>query len=127
MTRTEYIFSLREIVADNIQYHRRQLGMNQTIFSEHLGLSEHAVYLLENPHKGGPTLSTLATIAHVLGVSVVDLLTQHEGRTRLRGRAAQQPPRKPKRESLGYEVFRIGPPCLDLVQRRVNPGRGDHR
>jgi DNA-binding XRE family transcriptional regulator len=94
MTRTEYIFSLRENIATNVQHYRYKLGMNQTVFSEYLGMSEHVVYLLENPHKGGTTLNTLATIAHVLGTTVADLVSAHEGRTRLRGRAAQQRPRR---------------------------------
>lgn len=90
MTRTEYVFSLRETVADNVQHYRRQLNMTQQGFAHHLGLSERMVYLLENPRLGGTTLNTLATLANAVGTTVADLVTAHEGRTRLRGRAAQQ-------------------------------------
>lgn len=95
MTRTEYVFSVRENIANNIQHHRYQLGLTQAVFSEHLGISENRAYLLENPKRGGTTINSLATIAYVLGTTVADLVATHEGRTRLRGRAAQQRPRSP--------------------------------
>ena len=78
MTRSEYLARLRANVANNVRFHRHQLGLNQEDLAARVGFSENRIYTLETPGKGTVTLDTLASIAHELGLKVADLVAFRE-------------------------------------------------
>ena len=78
MTRSDFIARIRENVANNVRYHRYQLGLNQEDMAAHAGMAENRIYILENPGKGNVTLDALSTLAHVLDLKVADLVAFRE-------------------------------------------------
>lgn len=85
MTRSDFIARIRANVANNVRYHRYQLGLNQEAMAAHIGFSENRIYTLENPGKGSVTLDALASLAHALDVKVADLVAFREPATVRRG------------------------------------------
>lgn len=70
--------TLRAILAENIKTFRREKGLSQEELAEQCGLHRTYIGSVER-HERNVTLSTLEVLAITLGVTVPDLLTEHEG------------------------------------------------
>jgi transcriptional regulator with XRE-family HTH domain len=72
---------IHEILAENVQKFRKQIGLSQEKLSKLCGLHHSYVGRLERDG-GNPELSTMKRLADRLGVTVVDLLTPAKRRSR---------------------------------------------
>lgn len=69
--------SLRTVLAENIKNFRREKGVSQEELAELCGLHRTYIGSVER-HERNVTLSTLEVLASTFGVTVPELLTQHE-------------------------------------------------
>ena len=69
--------TLRTVLAENIKTFRREKGFSQEELAEQCGLHRTYIGSVERQERN-VTLSTLEVLASTLGVTVADLLTNHE-------------------------------------------------
>ena len=81
--------NLKQIIAKNISYYRRQSGWTQLELAEKINYSDKSVSKWERA-EGLPDIVVLTTLAELFGVTVNDLLREEEP-------VAPPPPVKPKR------------------------------
>ncbi|MBO7150812.1 MAG: helix-turn-helix transcriptional regulator, partial [Clostridia bacterium] len=72
---------LRESLAENIAYYRRQAGMTQTELSEKINYSDKSVSKWERA-EGVPDVYVLVQLAEIFGVTVNDLLAKQHRRAK---------------------------------------------
>lgn len=70
---------LRRTLAANVRYYRAKRDLSQEDFADLCGFHRTYIGSIERCERN-VTLSTLASLANVLGLSVPDLLTPHDAK-----------------------------------------------
>lgn len=73
--------SLNDVFGRRLRAHRKDLGMSQEAFAEHLGVHRTYVGALERGERN-ITLGSLSNFARLLGVDPIELLTDPQAKQR---------------------------------------------
>ena len=91
MTRSDYVFDVRERIANNIRFFRQERGWTQAEMANTVGVAENSIYLLENPRSQyNVPLVTLAGIAHAVNIPISMFLAKRQTPPNPRGHSAKK-------------------------------------